>query len=107
MLGQRGRYNSQMCKPGEEAVQNRWKNDEAGTTPLEQLVYMSRIMGQDEGLVLWGGGNTSTKVDGTDLLGRPLPLMLIKGSGSDMKATQPRDFPAVRLEEIRASFDRD
>lgn len=88
-------------------MRSHWNDAEAGATPLSQLVYMSRIMGQDEGLVLWGGGNTSTKVQDTDLLGRPIQLMLIKGSGSDMKAVVPRDFPAVRLEEIRASFQLD
>jgi rhamnulose-1-phosphate aldolase/alcohol dehydrogenase len=88
-------------------VRSRWNADEAGTTPVEQLVYMSRIMGQDEELVLWGGGNTSIKVNEPDLLGRPTDLMLIKGTGSDMKVALPKDFPAVRLEEIRASFDRD
>ena len=46
---------------------------------------MSRIMGEDEELVLWGGGNTSIKVTEPDLLGRPTALMLIKGTGSDMK----------------------
>jgi len=88
-------------------VRSRWNAAEAGTTPIEQLVYMSRIMGQDEELVLWGGGNSSVKVTETDLLGRPTELMLIKGTGSDMKVAQPTDFPAVRLEEIRASFERD
>jgi rhamnulose-1-phosphate aldolase/alcohol dehydrogenase len=88
-------------------VRSRWNAAEAGLTPVEQLVYMSRIMGQDEALVLWGGGNTSIKVTDLDLLGRPTSLMLIKGTGSDMKAAQPKDFPAVRLEEIRASFDQD
>jgi rhamnulose-1-phosphate aldolase/alcohol dehydrogenase len=87
-------------------MQNRWVDAEAGDTPVDQLVYMSRIMGQDEALVLWGGGNTSIKVTETDLLGRPSARMLIKGTGSDMKAAQPKDFPAVRLDEIRASFDR-
>lgn len=88
-------------------MRSRWNDADAGTTPLDQLVYMSRIMGQDDRLVLWGGGNTSTKVDGADLLGRPTPLMLIKGSGSDMKAAMPRDFPGVRLIEIRATFQLD
>ena len=88
-------------------MQSRWNSAEAGTTPIEQLVYMSRIMGQDEELVLWGGGNTSIKVTEPDLLARPTDLMLIKGTGSDMKVAQPKDFPAVRLEEIRASFERD
>src|SRR5438105_12128035 len=68
---------------------------------------MSRIMGQDEELVLWGGGNTSIKVTEPDLLDRPTPLMLIKGTGSDMKFAEPRHFPAVRLEEIRASLTRE
>ncbi len=88
-------------------MKNRWVDAEAGESPVDQLVYMSRIMGQDEGLVLWGGGNTSIKVTETDLLGRPSERMLIKGTGSDMKVAQSRDFPAVRLEEIRASFARE
>ncbi|MBI4213069.1 MAG: bifunctional rhamnulose-1-phosphate aldolase/short-chain dehydrogenase [Chloroflexi bacterium] len=91
----------------EVALRSRWNDAEAGRTPLEQLVYMSRIMGQDDALVLWGGGNTSVKVTDTDLLGRPIQLLLIKGSGSDMKAVRPTDFPAVRLEEIRASMTRE
>jgi len=88
-------------------MQSRWIDEEAGETPIEQLVYMSRIMGQDENLVLWGGGNTSIKTTEPDVLGRPTELMLIKGTGSDMKFSKPADFPAVRLEEIRASFDTD
>jgi rhamnulose-1-phosphate aldolase/alcohol dehydrogenase len=88
-------------------MKNRWVDTEAGESPVDQLVYMSRIMGQDEELVLWGGGNTSLKVTETDLLGRPAERMLIKGTGSDMKAAQHKDFPAVRLDEIRVSFDRD
>lgn len=88
-------------------VKSRWSDAEAGASALDQLVYMSRVMGQDEALVLWGGGNTSTKVEELDLLGRPTQVMYIKGTGSDMKVAQPRDFPAVRLEEIRASLARE
>ena len=66
-------------------MRSRWNSAEAGSTPVEQLVYMSRIMGEDEELVLWGGGNTSIKVTEPDVLGRPTALMLIKGTGSDMK----------------------
>ncbi len=87
-------------------MKNRWVDAEAGESSVDQLVYMSRIMGQAEALVLWGGGNTSIKVTQSDLLGRPSQRMLIKGTGSDMKAALPKDFPAVRLDEIRASFDR-
>ena len=41
-------------------LKSRWQAADAGTTPIEQLVYMSRIMGEDEALVLWGGGNTTS-----------------------------------------------
>ncbi|HEY3118958.1 MAG TPA: bifunctional rhamnulose-1-phosphate aldolase/short-chain dehydrogenase, partial [Chloroflexota bacterium] len=83
---------------------SRWNDSQAGETPLDQLVYMSRIMGEDDSLVLWGGGNTSIKVDGTNSLGQPQRLMYVKGTGSDMKVAKPQDFPAVRLDEIRACF---
>src|SRR5437867_2044094 len=77
----------------DRSVQSRWNDAQAGSTPLDQLVYMSRVMGEEEALVVWGGGNTSVKVEETDLLGRPTKLMLIKGTGSDMKVAQPKDFP--------------
>lgn len=86
---------------------NRWEDAHAGDRPVDQLVYMSRLMGQEEDLVLWGGGNTSIKITSTDPLGRPMRQMLIKGTGSDMKIAEPRDFPAVRLDELRTSFSRE
>jgi len=69
-------------------------------TAVEQLVDQSRLVGADESLVLWGGGNNSFKTTGMDLLGRPLDVMLIKSSGSDMKSIAPKQFPAVRLDYI-------
>jgi len=69
-------------------------------TAVEQLVDQSRLVGADESLVLWGGGNNSFKTTGMDLLGRPVDLMLIKSSGSDMKSIAPKQFPAVRLDYI-------
>lgn len=69
-------------------------------SPVEQLVEQSRLVGADESLVLWGGGNNSFKTTSPDLLGRPLEVMLIKSSGSDMKSIVPKQFPAVRLDYI-------
>ncbi|HUP48357.1 MAG TPA: bifunctional aldolase/short-chain dehydrogenase, partial [Thermoanaerobaculia bacterium] len=77
---------------------NRWTDDPQ--TPAEQLVYQSRLVGAEESLVLWGGGNNSLKTAGTDLLGRSIEAMLIKSSGSDMKTITPPQFPAVRLDLI-------
>ncbi len=79
-------------------MQNRWSDSPAGE--LEQLVHQSRLVGMEEDLVLWGGGNNSMKSQSTDLLGRPIDVMYIKSSGSDMKSIVPKQFPAVRLDYI-------
>ena len=80
-------------------MQNRWNDSSAGT-PTAQLIHQSHLVGAEESLVLWGGGNNSVKTTATDLLGRPIDVMLIKSSGSDMKTITPAQFPAVRLDYI-------
>ena len=77
---------------------NRWEKTPAGE--IEQLVYQSRLVGLEEDLVLWGGGNNSVKSRTADLLGNPIDVMYIKSSGSDMKSIVPKQFPAVRLDYI-------
>src|SRR5438132_7678813 len=67
---------------------------------LDQLVEQSRLVGANESLVLWGGGNNSVKTTAKDLLGNPIEVMLIKSSGSDMKTITAKQFPAVRLDYI-------
>ena len=79
-------------------MQNRWAETPENET--DQLVYQSRLVGAEEALVLWGGGNNSLKSRGTDLMGRPIDVMSIKSSGSDMKTIVPKQFPAVRLDYI-------
>ncbi|HEX8617644.1 MAG TPA: bifunctional rhamnulose-1-phosphate aldolase/short-chain dehydrogenase [Thermoanaerobaculia bacterium] len=86
-------------------MQNRWT--EAPQTELEQLVHQSRLVGMEEALVLWGGGNNSVKSRATDILGRPIDVMYIKSSGSDMKSIVPKQFPAVRLDYIAPLRSRD
>ncbi|MBV8517482.1 MAG: bifunctional rhamnulose-1-phosphate aldolase/short-chain dehydrogenase [Acidobacteria bacterium] len=79
-------------------MQNRWA--EAPQSELESLVYQSRLVGMEEDLVLWGGGNNSIKSRAADLLGNPIDVMYIKSSGSDMKSIVPKQFPGVRLDYI-------
>ncbi|MFL6244567.1 MAG: class II aldolase/adducin family protein, partial [Thermoanaerobaculia bacterium] len=86
-------------------MQNRW--NESPENEIEQLVYQSRLVGMEEDLVLWGGGNNSIKSRATDLLGRPIDVMYIKSSGSDMKSIVPKQFPAVRLDYIAPLRQRD
>jgi len=77
---------------------NRWENTPDGE--VAQLVHQSHLVGLEEDLVLWGGGNNSLKSRSTDLLGAPIEVMYIKSSGSDMKSIVPKQFPAVRLDFI-------
>src|SRR4051812_33130542 len=86
-------------------MKNRWA--ETPENEIEQLVYQSRLVGAEEALVLWGGGNNSVKSQSIDLLGKPLDVMYIKSSGSDMKTIVPKQFPAVRLDYIEPLRTRD
>ena len=70
--------------------------------PLAALVDRSRRIGADPRLVLHGGGNTSAKGTLVDHLGREQRVLWVKGSGSDMGTSIPRDYPALRLEELTA-----
>jgi rhamnulose-1-phosphate aldolase/alcohol dehydrogenase len=70
--------------------------------PLAALVERSRRIGADPRLVLHGGGNTSAKGTLVDHLGREQRVLWVKGSGSDMGTSVPRDYPALRLEELTA-----
>ena len=89
-------------------MQNRWvESDAADKDGLDQLVYLSRAMGVDPGLVLWGGGNTSIKAQVLDYRGRTISAMYIKGSGADMKDSERRHFPAVDLDGLLPIFERD
>ncbi|HEY3057163.1 MAG TPA: bifunctional rhamnulose-1-phosphate aldolase/short-chain dehydrogenase [Thermoanaerobaculia bacterium] len=79
-------------------MRNRWESSPVGE--IEQLAYQSHLVGMEEDLVLWGGGNNSLKSRTTDLLGNPIEVMYIKSSGSDMKSIVPKQFPGVRLDYI-------
>jgi rhamnulose-1-phosphate aldolase/alcohol dehydrogenase len=83
--------------------------DEAlrGLDLVDQLVQVSRWIGAETSLAVWGGGNTSVKLTEVDLLGRPVRVLRVKGSGSDLKSVARRDFPGVRLPEVLALLDRD
>jgi len=84
---------------------SRW--EEASRSPLDDLVHQSRSIGAEEGLVLWGGGNNSVKAIGADPLGAPIPVMYVKGSGSDMKSIVADEYPAVRLDYVTPLMSRE
>ncbi len=86
-------------------MENRWADQPS--SEIDQLVYQSRLVGMEEALVLWGGGNNSVKARAADLLGTAIDVMYIKSSGSDMKSIVPKQFPAVRLDYIAPLRTRD
>jgi len=88
-------------------LKNRWESGDDTGAPIEQLIHQSRLVGAEDSLVLWGGGNNSIKREATDLLGNPIPVMDVKGSGSDMKSIVAEQFPAVRLDWVRPLMARD
>jgi len=89
------------------AMRSRWTDAEArGLEGLDLLVYASRLIGAETSLVVWGGGNTSIKTVERDHRGREIPVLRVKGSGSDLKSVQRRDFPGVRMDDILALLPR-
>ena len=88
-------------------MQSRWNAaDAASLSDLDLLVYASRLIGAETSLVVWGGGNTSIKLTERDHRGRDIPVLRVKGSGSDLKSIQRKDFPGVRIDDVRALLDR-
>ena len=62
---------------------------------LELRVYTSNLLGQNDELVLHGGGNTSvkSKMDGEDIL-------YVKGSGWDLSTIKAEGFSPVKLDAL-------
>ena len=89
-------------------MENLWSESAAqGLDERDKLVYMSRLIGADPDLVVWGGGNTSIKVAEKDFLGRDVEVMRIKGSGSDLKSMERWQFPRLELEKVLPVFARE
>ncbi|MCB1041365.1 MAG: bifunctional aldolase/short-chain dehydrogenase [Acidobacteria bacterium] len=71
---------------------------------LALRVYASRLLGSQADLVLHGGGNTSVKTSARDILGRPIDVLAVKGSGWNLATIEPQGFPQLRmhgLQELR------
>jgi len=82
-------------------MKSRWTDQDArGLEGLDVLVYTSRLIGMDTRLVVWGGGNSSVKVKGTDHVGHPIRILWMKGSGSDMRTITQRQFTPLRLDDL-------
>jgi len=73
-----------------------WAADILAVDPLDQLIHLSHLMGEDTRLVQPGGGNTSTKVGDT---------LLVKGSGTDLRTITRDGFTQLSLSRLAALRD--
>ena len=78
-------------------MDNLWNSEKAAEckSDLDLRVYTSNLLGQNNELVLHGGGNTSvkTKINGEDVL-------LVKGSGWDLVSIEAKGFSPVYLDTL-------
>ena len=91
-------------------MQNRYNQQEAEAfvdshphihPDLAMRVYTSRLIGCESELVLHGGGNTSVKATVNNLLGEPMEVIYIKGSGWDLATIEAAGFPGLDLAYLR------
>lgn len=90
-------------------MKSRWNDEEAERCRdvLSLRAYTSRLLGQDEDLVLHGGGNTSVKTTETDFVGDDVGVLWVKGSGWDLATIEPAGFAPVRMRTLLAMAARD
>lgn len=79
-----------------------WNDQEAAQfgDELGLRVYTSRLLGRDPSLVLHGGGNTSVKITGKNILGEEEELLYVKGSGWDLQSIDRPGFSPVRMPHL-------
>ena len=68
---------------------------------LQLRVYTSRLLGQNSDLVLHGGGNTSVKIQQTNLFGEAEDILCVKGSGNNLASIDEHGFTPLRLKTLR------
>jgi rhamnose utilization protein RhaD (predicted bifunctional aldolase and dehydrogenase)/NAD(P)-dependent dehydrogenase (short-subunit alcohol dehydrogenase family) len=83
-------------------MQNLWNNIEAKQfkDDLALRVYSSRLLGQDKSLVLHGGGNTSVKLQQTDIFGNQSEILYVKGSGWDLETIKAAGYAPVQMQHL-------
>lgn len=83
-------------------MKNRWNDSEAAnfTGDVGQLIYVSRLLGEDFDLTQLGGGNTSVKITESDLFGQPENRVYVKGSGYDLATITEAGFAPLVLADM-------
>ena len=80
-------------------MESKWGDGPARSDDaLDELVYVSRLIGGDRSLVLAGGGNTSVKIAGLDEAG---DVLHIKASGRGLADVDRSSFVPMDLGRLR------
>src|ERR1700742_2845631 len=90
-----------------DSVEDLWPSEGPPDGVLDQLVLASHLLGANRAVSNFGGGNTSAKGTAPDHTGRELPVMWVKGSGSDLATMGPEHFTGLKLDEVLPLLDRD
>ncbi len=82
-------------------IEDLWRErPQVTTSGLPELVFRSNILGSDRAVCNWGGGNTSMKTVENDFRGRPVEVLWVKGSGSDLATATEKSFTALNLTDV-------
>lgn len=84
-------------------MKSNWKDSEAKKLKgdlLKLRVYTSRLLGNNEDLVMHGGGNTSVKIKETNIFGEEEEILYVKGSGWDLATIEAPGFAPVKLSAL-------
>jgi rhamnulose-1-phosphate aldolase/alcohol dehydrogenase len=77
--------------------------------PVENLVYRSNKLGEDQRITNTGGGNTSAKLMETDpLTGANVEVLWVKGSGGDLRTSKKENFSSLyssKLHSLHSVYD--
>ena len=85
-------------------LEDLWNDTTAGKVagdPLSLLRYRSNLLGADLRITNFGGGNTSSKFDLPDpLTGERVRVMVVKGSGGDLRSMDNSGFAILYLDKL-------
>jgi rhamnose utilization protein RhaD (predicted bifunctional aldolase and dehydrogenase)/NAD(P)-dependent dehydrogenase (short-subunit alcohol dehydrogenase family) len=81
-----------------------WDESHAKTLDSAALLrYRSNLLGSDLRITNFGGGNTSSKLEGTDPLdGQKKTVLWVKGSGGDLGSIKVEGFATLYLDKVLA-----
>jgi rhamnulose-1-phosphate aldolase/alcohol dehydrogenase len=83
-------------------IENRWDDALAAKLdPAQLLVYRSNLLGADQRVTNFGGGNTSAKlIEHDPLAGDEVPVLWVKGSGGDLGTIKLDGFATLYLDKL-------